>query len=451
MSYPVDIPPTVTGYSLGLNGSRGRHSFEHGSAFYEFLARDNPGSGDLKIHALKSTDNGNTWTEMDSANAPTSVPDSGLVGGLGDVYTVAVDGDSVIVVVLRATASPTTIHGLEVTIFDLVTDTWGTPTDYSSPVPDGANTSAFQYILELSVIGAGNYQLMYSGPRETITGTKWGRVYTVAFDGSTFGTPVALPGQSGIAANFAACSAVAYGGVNHYFYKSNESGSIGSPLYHVALDTDGVTFGTVAKVTDDLYWVSSDSGVQDIGQCSEAIIAQVGGVDVLAIAAEINDDVSSTTQSLRVFYATPALNPTWSNTIASQAEDGDPELPRNDSSFWVPAFVTLGYANGNMVVSWPWQNHFTTSTSRYRYTTSSTASFSWTAPADLFAPSISGVTSVSVIALNGSSGVGITGLGLNTNTDDDFLAQFYFLPFGTVLINCIDGPLAWSTAQNIIG
>src|SRR5262249_12283135 len=140
-----------------------------------------------------------------------------------------------------------------------------------------------------------DYQLVYSGPRETVSGQVWGRTYTATFDGTAFGSGAVLPGQAGNAIEYQLASMVAdtFGRV-HFFYLSNESGAIGSPLYHVALDSDRTTFGTVAKVTNDLYFVG---GIGSCGQVSEAKIAE----GKIWIAAEINDDVSSTTQSLRVF------------------------------------------------------------------------------------------------------------------------------------------------------
>lgn len=448
MSYPVDLPDSPQGYSLGINGSRGKHGFEYGGNFYLFLAQDNQDStpdGDWKIHALKSTDLGLTWSDMDSSNAVDAFPDTGPIANLADTYTVARDGDTAWVIVVRTSGTPIapSIDGLQVTAFDLSTDTWGTPNDFAAPVLDFMNDSGRQLMLELCVIEPSNYQLMYSGTRESVSGSDRGRVYIASFDGSTFGTGVALPDQSGDAINYSGVSSVADSGLRaHFFYTSNESGSIGSPLYHVALDSDGTTFGSTAKVTDDLYWIGGGGGSTfPNGQCSEAIVAKIGGSNKIAIACEINDDVSSTTQSLRVFYATPALNPTWSNTIAVQGVDGDADLPIWNAAYWNAAFITLGYANDNLIVAWPYADDRDAPTvSQYNYVTSPSSGFSWSARAELFATSLPDNTATSVISFTATGGVGVAGLSFRVSTSSDFLGQFFFVPFTAATFgNCWSG------------
>jgi len=430
MPYPVDIPPpTSKGFSIGLNGTRGRYTFQHGSDFYAFLCQDDTSvAGTLKVQAMKSTNLGLTWAAMDSSNAPAVDTHTGIA----DSYTVSVDSDTAWVLSVRLSVA--TPIGIKVTAFDLSTDLWAVPSNYSSPVPDFINNGTSQTVLSLCVVGANDYQLMYSGPRENVSGVDCGRVYIAAFDGTTFGTSVELPDQAGNLISYGGMSCIAENSRCHFFYISTESGTIGAPLYHVGLDTDGTTFGTTAKVTDDLYWGFSHSSTL-VGQTSEAIIANIAAADRLAIAAEINDNSGSTSQSLRVFYSALGLNPTWSNTIASQGVDGGPELPRPDNALVIPAFMTLGYANGNLILIWTWQANSFTTPGDFNYTKSLSGSFSWSAYATLFQPSIADNTPTQMTSFDGTAGVGIVGLSLNTSADSEFLAQFYFVPFGRTVGN----------------
>lgn len=85
----------------------------------------------FKLRAYKSTDVGANWAEQDAANAPT------ILEGVG-LFTAAVQrkGEKLYVVIL------TTLLQLKSTYpFSTTTDTWGSPTTVTLPVPLTANVS----------------------------------------------------------------------------------------------------------------------------------------------------------------------------------------------------------------------------------------------------------------------------------------------------------------------
>ena len=445
ISYPVDIPLIWSGYSLGSNNPRGRHTFEYAGNFYWFLAQDNVDDpvGDLKVHALKSTDRGLSYADMDPYNAPDVAPDT-TTGAppevpsptVGTCYTVARDGATVYVIIgsfnFVRSGSTASVNGFYVVTFDLAAERWGAISSlYTTPVVDfesGGSGGPHTTLLYLIVVAPGQYQFFYSGLQES----GMGRLYTASFNGATFSTAVELPDQSGTGSAYFGVGGIAENGRTHFWYTSSEGGLIGAPLYHIGLDTDGVTFGVTTKVTDDLYLTGGNTTVPTI---SEAILAQVSGsANQLALVAEINDNVASSTQSIRIFYADLALNPTWSNAIVHQGVDGDSWMPDllRVFSFWTPVVLTLGYANSNLIVSYC--SFDLAFTPVFAYSTSRTGTFSWTAPAALIYRDTIGNDPrlVQVTALLSSAGVGITGFSFDNDTDSYYLAQFYFFPIGGV-------------------
>ncbi len=91
MSFPVDIPTTLKGYDTSSQYCRAHdYNFEYLGNQY-FFGDQGKGSaplGDFLCHAMKSTDGGATWTEMD----PTHAPGLGFTAGNAPGYTVARDG-----------------------------------------------------------------------------------------------------------------------------------------------------------------------------------------------------------------------------------------------------------------------------------------------------------------------------------------------------------------------
>lgn len=452
LSYPVDILPTVSGYSLGWNGTRGRYGFQYGSALYLFLCRDSyssPTPGDYKVHALKSTDRGLTWTEQDSAGAPSAsiITDP---GGVATVLTVARDGATAWVLTPIMDTGYAFL-GMAACPFNLTSDTWGSQTNYAAPVPGFvANDSSASptggsrlLVLSMAVRGPGDYVVMFSGPPEVsgASSNYVGRVYYATFDGGTWGAATMLPGQTGSDFYFAPVSCIAdSAGITHFFLMDNDGNSVGTNLYHVGLSAADV-FGAVDTVTSSLEFVNNNV----IGQCSEAITFSLSG-ERLGIAAYVNDDSSSTTQSIRVFHTTAVLEPpSWANTIASQAVDGDPELPAFSFGNVDPAALTLAVVSGTAVVAWTFgEGSRLTTTPAFNSATAFTASWSWSAFGTLFVPSLIPWGPAQISSFGTTSGVGIIGISTNTTPGeperDSDLAQFFLIGTAAIIPNRVRIP-----------
>src|SRR5574338_128603 len=100
---------------------------------------------DTKLHVLKSTDDGATWSEQDSANAP-SVTNATYPFDVSDTRF----GPYLI------TARFTAANTVAVRVFDMQTDTWRTSDFGTSPPSTVANTRPIRISTEFSAAGTAN-------------------------------------------------------------------------------------------------------------------------------------------------------------------------------------------------------------------------------------------------------------------------------------------------------
>ena len=430
MPFPVDLAPVVAGYDYGIQDpSHCQNGFEYQGVQYLFLMQNGFGTpaGDHKLHALSSSDGGNTWLELDAVNAP----NVGTVTAYGNCYTVCRDDATVYALYVRATfhgGSTVTLDGLTVVQFSLAAGTWGTSTDYAAPVLDfmqknRAGNPSRETQVNLVRRGAGDMIFYYSGPTEIsgITGRKLARVYAATFDGSTFGAGTELPDQSGSNLYFfpTGCICDSHGNV-HFFYMDGHGGAIGFNVYHVAMDSLGL-FGATQVVTDQGYWFDVT------GSFSPPVLFTLSHVEQVAFLGVINDDVSSTTQSLRVFYAsTSSLVPTWSNSIATQDQA---HLPVFFGFFLECLMVGLTAIEGDILYAvWTWASSSSAALADGYIFESHTSlpGLNWTASTQLYEASLSPYPTCQVTVWPIAAGLSIASAAAKS-FDDSELGQYYFV------------------------
>lgn len=136
------------------------------------------------LEVWRSTDNGDTWSEQDSANHP-SIPTS-LTYRVADVVQVSTT---------LHIATLNTSNAIIVRTFSLSTNTWGTSTaagpviDQSSNVDSHISSTA---ALFLAVRSDGDYIVLHQGDAEAIMGTSYRRVVYSRHEGSTWTSDVAV-------------------------------------------------------------------------------------------------------------------------------------------------------------------------------------------------------------------------------------------------------------------
>ena len=303
------IPPAPQGYDIEYF-PRGDFGGYYGGAHYAFLYQGD-GYGDSKIHAMKSTDGGVSWSEMDAAGAPTPPNPSGTFAG----YSVSRQDNTTvhfIMVDVTSSTSPRTIGGFYLKAFDTSTDTWGATSSLLTSPALAFWGALGEPVCTVNIIvrAAGDCLLLFNGPTETVSGTAYGRVYVCTYDGMvTFGTPIMLPGQTGTSFNYTATKAVVdSSGITHFFLIRGPAtlpATTGTGVLHVGMasGTPG-TFGTVSTVSTAAFIDGSPSNV------SEPSADVVSGTDKLSIVLLVTDP-ATTKLALSFFSATAALSPTF--------------------------------------------------------------------------------------------------------------------------------------------
>jgi len=430
----VDIGTTLKGYDFSGNPALTPSGFEYLGNQYCFIHQGgstSPNSDGL-IHAFKSTDDGATWTEQDTANAP-------FIGlNFSSGHTICRDNDLVYVIYIRISAGPT-IDGVSVVIYNLSTDLWVLPAVDYFPLPHaGPNCPMLGFMvasqIQICLIrrGSGDMIFYFSGQQETVGGFDWPRVYYCTFDGTTFGTAVKLPDQATIADFFFPCAAASAGGIMHFSYTDGGTTGPGFNVWHIAMNSSG-TFGVVELITDAGYLLHTS------GTFSAPIIFTTSaGLEYIALAGLVNQDFTHAHQDQRLYYARTVSGigaMTWHNSTISTGDYGD----RSDPSllFWdnfeiQPTPISVAFENDIVMVAW-----MTTDFSGDGFTYQSQAKvplFVWTTKAIVITTSIPVFSAVQLstwaMPTNTKIGVLAFSVGTSSPTTDQEVCPFNALvPF----------------------
>ena len=202
---------------------------------------------------------------------------------------------------------------------------------------------------QLLVRASGDYVFYYSGAQEN----GFSRVYYTSFNGSTFGSDVQLPGQTGLTEDVIPLSAnIDSQSITHFLYQTYGDGP-GVSDYHVGMDV-ARNFGSVQLITNADASVSSSAGT-----ASSIITYQSGSTETLGFVINIYDSSDPNSNvSLRLFNASAALNPSWSNSVITTGLWGGPQDIYPDNTDLIPLSVALGSSNGSLVAVWAVSDNF---------------------------------------------------------------------------------------------
>jgi len=349
----IDIGTIRTGYDFSANPALTSPGFAYSGNQYCFVlagalpAPIHGSEGDQKLHAFKSTDAGATWAEQDSGGAPVIDHPLGVGPATNPGYCICQDGATVYIIYVRnhISSGTPTMDGFAVILYDLGTDTWGSPTDYTAPVIDWFSTPHTMLCLVLRA--PGDMVFYYTGPQETGKA----RVYYATFDGSTFGTGTELPDQTGDPSfSYPVGAAVDVSGFTHFFYSQ-----FSSPfnVWHISMDGSG-TFGTRELVTDRGFLSNS------VGTFSAPIVFSTGGHEYIALAGMCE---GTGHEEFRMLYAqTAGIGvATWHTTLIGSGDYGDltvipPTIPWMETATYQGVMASVAFLSGKLTVTWTWSN-----------------------------------------------------------------------------------------------
>ena len=158
-----------------LNPGNRHGPFEYGGNLYGVFQD----TTNIHVEVWKSTDDGDSWSEADSANHKTfsTVPP----GRYLDVVQDRVNSN--ILHILYSVTSTTS--RIVVSQFNMATDAWGATTGLSGPVLN-SSTITGNAVVFLAVRSDGDYVVLYNGLTESSMGTAYRRARLIRHEGSTW-------------------------------------------------------------------------------------------------------------------------------------------------------------------------------------------------------------------------------------------------------------------------
>jgi hypothetical protein len=375
MSYPVIIPNTITGYDFSANATA-RYGFEYNGNQYAFLSQGSGTGihGDFKVHVMKSTDVGLTWAEMDSSHAVTVGPRPSYGSG----YYVFQDGATAYMAFLTTSlpvSGNITVTAFTIYTFNLSTDTWGSAVSTVNTVlPDfvyrgntvGGSNSRETFV-SFVVRAPGDYIMYYAGAPLVSGGKQYGRAWEVSFDGTTFGTPTQIPGQSssngpgGAPPVYWPLGAVSDSTRRTWFMYMGNTEDAGSSVdfnvYGISMDSGGSFDSVQAMPSPNGYLLNTR------GMWSPPIIyTPTGGIESVGFVGETTVSDFST-QQIRFLYAPSTANPTWAGSNVTLGVDETSQsggiafsttglFPVPVANFFIPQAISLSFSSNTLVVTW---------------------------------------------------------------------------------------------------
>jgi hypothetical protein len=358
-------PAAYFGDAVSQNG----YGFEYLGKLYLFTFRGQTDLGAIDNHfrAMQSSDVGNTWTELDSANSPQWPFTIGnpLNAGWDIAYSVARDGANAILLWVNADKlSPTQNNWGNFTIakvvFNLTLGTWSAVTTIAapfigmmdnvdqSPVTSHSNRAS----IFLIVRGTGDYLVYVPGVESGGSGTLRASATVVPFDGSSFGSALPMPGQISGRWYFPCGSVFDPTSGNTHFLMVGGLVSGGEPnLYHAGMTSLNI-YGALSTVIDS----SVSPGDLNVGVntgpdgVSQPIIYFDGTNRKIAFITSVFGPATSFPIFVRFFSATETLNPTFTH---SEITTDQAIVPLDIARFSVHSEVfSLAISGTTLISTW---------------------------------------------------------------------------------------------------
>lgn len=414
MSYPATIANDF-GFDMSNTGM-GQFEFVYGSARYCCLQDPgNHASGfHQKLHMFKSTNQGQSWTELDSANAWDV---QGSQTGVPFPYTLAVDGDTVHLLVTRmhVSAGVTILDGLTRNTFDLVDGEWGSPTDISSGGMDFV--TGRKIVFQIIVRAAGDYIVIHSGTRAS----GFARTSYSPYDGSSLGTKVDVPSQSASVRYMPVGGAYdPVSGVVLIEYREGGQTGTNGKIWTVGLD-DSNTLGTPVQVVSSAVW--------DWEFQSPPILYDNGGTPTFAF---VTTRLTGGNAVIDFQQAPAELDPTYDspvNIFTGNAATNQ-QVPTLTNLFAGGDAKSMAFGAGSTLLQACWTAWlFDEDNQQWVYIASQSVigSGTWSSAATLFQPSTADNShkTCQVYSSSGPDGIGTIGVSFENSGDRIEEPQFY--------------------------
>lgn len=303
MAYIVGSTPDGYDYRYSPHGVTG---LEYNGNQFIFAAEGaGSGVGDEKLHILKSTDSGATWSDTDS-----------VVLGPTPSYCICQNG-----AVAYILSTDTYNGGTN----DLCADLLGWSVDLTSGAATPLSLSSAPQVykfwwtftptgyqvqkcvgLSLVKLSSGAMWFVFQGSPEPIASKKYARLNVCSFDGSSFGSPVEIGGQAGVAKAYTQGPCCIDPSDNLHLIITAKGFF---EYYHVAMSSTG-TFGSIQTVESDSFFTHLDPPEE----ISNLINFSSSGNKIGFVG--VNDSLSAD-GDITFYYGDASLNPTWVSVTVS--------------------------------------------------------------------------------------------------------------------------------------
>lgn len=335
-------PTTVTGLGIlppqYLNG--GPYAYNGARYIISTDAAFTP-----RIAVMKSTDNGQTWTEVDAGNSPSMSVAVGITSS-----NTCPDADfpttpKIYVVYIRPTANQFTLKS-----FDFSTDTWGTAINstlgFTAGVPSPNISDNMWYPVHR---GSDNKVVVAcSSVKETVSGQpRWRMQYfTCDLGGSSWSAYTQFTGETGVNANFRSNGICINPDTNlvHFFYRQESAVSpFPVDFLHATLDTSGTFTGN--EVIESFASNNTSTCIRVIGK---PVVQGSGADQIINVPFKLgNVGVTPYTYFVSTYRAISQVTPTWTRidivSGAGRVTGSAGDLPTNPTMFNVAGVLKLMY------------------------------------------------------------------------------------------------------------
>jgi hypothetical protein len=303
VDYPIKIPPGSEDLRAGrIVGGRGRRvgPYVKGADIYFFLLGITTGPTVGRVEVWKSSDQGETWAQQDSVNAPE------IGGGSGNfIYVDAQPSYDLSVTPLIYCLYPDDdTQALRVHPFNITQDQWGIASS-AGPVPT-TNASTIQMTRRPVGVNQIEFPIAYPGPQDSGFDRVYYTVYRPATDAwdagvRLFGTAIETEDYVARARTEGPASGVGQGRTHFFARQGSSDFAVGFNFVHRSAESDDVL-----NAQDTVTNVGEPKPGNPIVAGSEIIVPYNKGIDEVAVAR--GTSAATMSWSIEIVYEETDIN-----------------------------------------------------------------------------------------------------------------------------------------------
>lgn len=264
-----------------------------------------------KLRAYKSTDGGESWAEVDSANAPAITSTSNLKSTSAQLI-----GNIVYLV------CPTTTTVGNIQKFQMASDTWGTAITGPGTTLNANVSGAAPVYLFVRPDGA-TIILVYNGATETVMGSARRRVKAIFYNGSSWGVEMDLSISTGFGDTTLPGDAIHYdlrsammgaSGATYMFFTNTNESLLHCRIARFSMDAPTATTfpalmvpASIATSNSTAYPVGIGSAFRDDGFLKVALPVYDGSVIKVIRVKEVDAETAGNWTSTTAASVTPEV------------------------------------------------------------------------------------------------------------------------------------------------